>query len=101
MKNVNYPPEVLQALRTFFVLHGQNKVEEVLVIHFAFIGLVFFENTVNKNVGKTWGVASQFLLFEHTVFVLIKSKVSIINPQTRLHREPISHCVLQRHVLRP
>lgn len=51
MENVENAPKILQTLRTFFVFHRQNKIKEIFIIHFTFISLVFFENSVYKYVG--------------------------------------------------
>ena len=71
MENINNSPKVLEALWTLFVLHCKYKVKEILVVHFSLVCLIFFENSVNKNVREAWRVASKLLLFEHTVLILV------------------------------
>lgn len=53
VEHIEDSPEVLQALGTLLVLHSQHEVKEVFVIHFSFVGLILFKNTINKNVRKS------------------------------------------------
>lgn len=78
VENVYYSPEILQALGTFFILHGQYEIQKVFVIHFALVCLVLFEYPINEDVGQTWTVSCQLLLFKHAVFVLVQSQICVI-----------------------
>jgi len=71
MENIENSPEILQTLWTLFIFHSQHEVQEILVVHFTLVGLVFFKYTVNEYICQTRGVSGQLLLLKHTVLVTV------------------------------
>ncbi len=53
MVHVKQSPKILDSLGSFLIFHGKNKIKESLVIHFTFKSLIFFENSINKNVSQS------------------------------------------------
>ncbi len=84
VEHIQDSPEVLERLGGSLVLHGQNEIKEVLVVHFAFVGLILFKHSIDEDVREARAVPRQLFFLEHAVLVLIKSQIGIVHSQTAL-----------------
>ena len=82
MVDVEHAPEVLKGLGRLLVLHGEHEVQERLVVHFALEGLVLFKYAVDEDLGQAFRVVGELVLLEHSVFVLVKLQVLVVDSQT-------------------
>ena len=81
MEHIEYAPEVVKGLWRLFIFHSKNKVKECLVIHFAFKGLKLLKHSVDKDSCQTRRIAGQFCLVKHSILVLVKFEILIVDAQ--------------------
>lgn len=78
MVHVENSPEVLDGLRRFLVLHGQNELQETLEVKFAVDCLVLLVQTVNDDARESARVFAEVLLSQGLVLVRIEFVESVV-----------------------
>lgn len=89
MVDIQDPPEILESLWRFLVLHGQNELKEALVVQFAVIGLVLLVDSIDDNGGEALGVPGQILFLEGAVLVAVQLVELVVQTLGVGNRKPV------------